>query len=120
MITTLAISLALISIFTLLVNPRMGLLITFISRPIMDLAWESAIMQEVNTSRVFGVLFPVIILIRMSLFTADRPSHIRFMKLWVFYVITNIIGFSIMATNGHILSTVSLFFKIMNGVVAYF
>jgi hypothetical protein len=120
MIVPVALLLVFISLAFLLINVQTGLLIAIAAKPIIDISWEYRGLFGLGALEIIGAGLPAILMVRLLLSKTDRPPKMRFLKLWTFYILTNLLGFSIMMTSGEFLWTASLFFRILNGFVAFY
>lgn len=113
--------LAIISAVVLVINPATGILVVFLSKPVIDTGFYVVFGHGLSLTRVFGVLFPLIIFVQMA--AAKGYNRIRYMPLktlWIIYAIDIFIFSSIIILNEGLVIGLDVFFRHINGFVGFY
>jgi O-antigen ligase len=121
MLLALAICLAAIALLTLLTNPVAGILVLFIVRPVIDTTYATLVVSSFSLTHLVGVISPLLVLGHLLVFKPEEGlgrSPLRL--LWLIYAV-DIAFFSILiVVHQDWESGASVFFRYLNGVVAFF
>ena len=87
MLTALAIFLAITTLLLLVVHPVAGVVLLFISKPIIDATWDVPLFLEMPLTQIVAGLVPIIVIGRMLVAKADESFRVMPLKwMWLIYV----------------------------------
>lgn len=85
MLLTLAILLSSVALLAMVVKPRWGVLALFVTRPLVDAAWETPLLFSFKLTEIVSALVPLILLVRMTTDRQFQPFSRMPMK-WIWIV----------------------------------
>jgi O-antigen ligase len=103
-----------------LISARLGVLTTFLSKPIIDASWSyffGAIM--ISPVRAAGVMVPILVFTR-SLGKGIRVTKIPLLGVWVAYVGYSLFAYTFNIFEFGFVKFVELAFRALNGLVGYY
>lgn len=122
MLLYIAILLAITSLTSFVLKPSIGVLLLFISKPIIDATWANEIIFGLHLTEITSVAFSFIAIVFLTLQTKPSES-IRNMPLkgiWLIFV-ADISIFSLFAVyTGGIFDGLNLFFRHINAFVGFY
>lgn len=118
MLLYISIVLLLIIVAAFFVKARTGVLVTFMSKPVIDASW-SYFYAAISPVRATGVLLPVLVLMR-CLGRDSRITRIPLFGLWTAYVAYSIFTYSFNVFEFGFIKFIELAFRALNGIVGYY
>ena len=121
MLTALAIFLAIATLLMLAVHPVAGVVLLFISKPIIDATWDVPLFLEMPLTQIISGLVPIIVICRMLVAKKDESFHAMPLKwMWLIYVCYAAI-FSVFILYGQDLkSAANIFLRYLNGFAGFY
>jgi O-antigen ligase len=115
----LSIIFTLASIFALIIDPKNGILVTLLLKPVIDTTWDLAFLN-IKLGYVIGVGVPIIILAHAAISPNDeRISKVPLIGFWAAYILINFIACQLIIYN-EFQRGLDLFFKILNGFIGFY
>lgn len=106
----------------LLVSTQAGILVAFLTKPIIDASWASSL-GGVSALKAVGVLVPVLVLVRV--FSSRNRPKIPLLTVWLAYVIYSACSFSLQivfspnSLDVNLVSFADSTFRVLNGLAGY-
>lgn len=117
----ISITLAIVALTALLINPAIGLLVLIVVKPIIDTSFYSPLLFGMPLTQIVAVLVPMIVMWHML--TANGSRRLRMMPLrtiWIVYA-ADIFFFSlIIIYNQGIMDGLNVFFRHINGFIGFY
>lgn len=116
----ISIVLAFASALALMINPVTGILLITLFKPVIDTSFYVAF-GPLTLTKIYGVIIPSIVI--MYMITARGKDSLRYMPLWVLWVIyaADVFIFSItIVYNQGILAGLDVFFRHINGFIGFY
>lgn len=96
-----------------------GVLVAWLVKPVVDAAWEPFLGELISPVRIFGVVIPALMLLRL-LTSGWRLSSAPLFGIWVVYLAYFTIPAAVRAADQGLLSFLDSFFRLMNGFAGFF
>ena len=121
MLTALTIFLAIATVLMLAVHPVTGVVLLFISKPIIDATWDVPLFLEMPLTQIISGLVPIIVIGRMLVAKKDESFHAMPLRwMWLLYVCYAAI-FSVFILYSQDLKTAAnIFFRYLNGLAGFY
>lgn len=114
----LSVTAAFIMLVTLLVNVNFGILAAFLLKPVTDTSYLTYF-GGIRLPELVGVAVPLLVLMR-SFTPGQKLSEMPLFRIWLIYLIYNVLTFSIIAFDRGALSSIGLSFRVLNGFVGFY
>lgn len=96
-----------------------GILVAFLTKPMIDASWDTHIGFGLNVLRLVGVLFPLLVFFR-SLGTGKPFTQIPLATIWIVYVAYNLLVSTVIIFEHDLMSYINRSFRILNAVIGYY
>lgn len=121
MLTALAISLAVGTLLMLAVNPVTGVVLLFISKPIIDATWDAPIFFGMPLTQIISGLVPIFVAGRMVIAKNDESFRLMPLKwIWLVYVCYAGVFSAFILYNQDPQSAANIFFRYGNGLAGFY
>jgi O-antigen ligase len=121
MLLYISVFLAFLALLALAIKPRWGVLALFVTRPLVDAAWESPLLFSFKLTEIVSAMVPLIVLVRMITDREGQPFSRMPMK-WVWllwaadvFLFSSLIMFFQTPTDG-----VDILLRHLNGFAGYY
>ncbi|NGZ96158.1 MAG: hypothetical protein CV089_08535 [Nitrospira sp. WS110] len=121
MLTILSITLAIATLLMLVIHPVTGVILLFISKPIIDATWDQPIVLEMPVTQIISGLVPIALLSRMLLANMDESLRAMPLRgLWILYVCYAGVFSLLIFYNQGPQSGANIFFRCLNGMTGFY
>ena len=116
-----AIALAVVCIFSLLINPYIGFLFLFLFKPIIDTAYYQPLLFGLSITQIVGGMVPLIIFAHLPFRNLSRELvRLPMRGIWLLYVLNILFFSSFIAFNQNISDGVEVFLRHIHGFIGFF
>ena len=111
-----------LALLLLVASPGSGMLLVFLSRPIVDATWDQLLIWEFNLGRLMSVLVPLAVLFHAmtSARGSDALRRMPFKGLWLAYSAYCLFFSVIMLVQESPVTGAEVFFRHINGIVGFY
>jgi hypothetical protein len=121
MLTAFAITLAIGTLLMLAVNPVIGIVLLFISKPIIDATWDVPLFLGMPLTQIISGLVPIFVVGRMVIAKNDESFRLMPLKwIWLVYVCYAAIFSAFILYNQDPQSAANIFFRYGNGFAGFY
>jgi hypothetical protein len=121
MLIALAFFLAITTLLLLVVHPVAGVVLLFISKPIIDATWDVPLLLGMPLTQIISGLVPMFVAGRMIIAKNDESFLLMPLKwIWLVYVCYAGIFSAIILYNQDPQSAANVFFRYANGIAAFY
>lgn len=121
MLLTVAIVLSVGALSALLFWPVTGVVLLFISKPVIDTTFGQPLLFGLHLTELVGVAVPLVILGHMAFATPERAwSRMPLRWIWAAYVVDVIVFSMVIAYNQDVLTGANVLFRQLNGFVGFY
>ena len=109
--------LAIISLLIVFFHAQVGVLFLLTIKPIIDATWQNKLLIF-SALEIVGAGLPAILIFRFSAF--HRRKDFPFLSIWLFYLLSNVIGSTMMIVSGKYLGSIDNFLRVLNGFIGFY
>jgi hypothetical protein len=121
MLLTVAIVLSVGALLALLFWPVTGIVLLFISKPVIDTTFAQPLLFGLHLTELVGVAVPLVVLGHMAFATPERAwSRMPLRWIWTVYVADVIVFSMVIAYNQDLLTGANVLFRQLNGFVGFY
>jgi hypothetical protein len=121
MLTVLAIFLAVTTLLMLAVHPISGVLLLFVSKPIIDATWDVPLFLEMPLTQIISGLVPIVVVGRMFMAKEEEAFGVMPLKwLWLMYVCYAALSSVFILYSQDPKTAANIFFRYLNGLAGFY